>query len=170
MKKPKVNKKEEKKYYGYGVEIHQTCIESYRSPEQYGDWRESYDNRCGDVVRRDAQYPDVVSIYDIPAGEDAWVVWAEYSSGDSFGHSTRGYTEVIGIFRKQDYDSAESLQRSIEIANREHDRRRDSNGYRFETPDGQVFESGFAPWYGYFDSLDSVNIDRVHVARSRNED
>ena len=157
MKKPK---KSDVKYYGYGVEVISRCTDSYRSPEQYGEWRESWDNHLKGIARAGVEHPDVVSIHDIARGEDAWVVWVEYSSGDSFGCADRGYTDVIGIFRKADYAAAEELQRGLEVTSKYDYNRHD---YKIETSDGQVFESGFASWTGYFDSLDTVHIERVTV-------
>lgn len=147
--------------FGYGVEIRQTCVHSERSPEQYGDWSEAYDNRLSDIARKGAEYPDVVCDFDIPVGEDAWVVWIEWSSGDSFGWGDNAYTDVMGIFRKQDYDSAESLKRQIE--NHGADEKYNFS-YKFETPDGQKFE-GHASWKGYFERLSNVHIEKVTVVK-----
>lgn len=149
------------KKIGYGVEIRQRCVESYHSPEQYGEWRESYDNTLVGIARKGVECPDVVSDLNIPVGEDAWVVWIEWSSGDSFGWGNNSYTDVIGIFRKQDYDSAESLKRQIE----NHGEGEKYNfSYKFETPDGQKFE-GHASWVGYFDRLSGVHIEKVTVVK-----
>ena len=161
MKKPK---KSDVKYYGYGVEVISRCTEDYRSPEEFGEWRESWDNHLKGIARLGVEHPDVVSIHDIPRGEDAWVVWVEYSSGDSFGQSEHGYTEIIGIFRKADYDAAEELQRGLkQTVSYDFKNRTNWHEYKIETSDGQVFESGFASWTGYFERLDNVYIDRVTV-------
>lgn len=160
MKKSK-SKKAKVQHYGYAVEVHQTCTHSEYSSEPYGDWSESYDNRLDSVARKGAEYPDVTSIHDIAEGEDAWVVWVEWSAGDSFGWATRSATDVIGIFRKQDYHAAEELAEQIQ------NKKKDSNfSYEFHTSDGQTF-TGCASWIGYFDSLENVNIDRVCVVRSK---
>lgn len=149
------------KCFGYGVEIKQRCTENYRSPEQWGEWRESYENSLSDVARKGAEYPDVTSDFDIPIGEDAWVVWIEWSSGDSFGWGTNSYTEVMGIFRKQDWESADSLKEQIENYGEGKDY---DFSYEFETPDGQKFK-GCASWRGYFERLENVYIQRVYVVK-----
>jgi hypothetical protein len=155
MKKPA---KLTEQHFGYGVKIRSRCDHSERSDEQYGSWYESYTNRIGSAVQSQTEYPDVTSTYEITPGEDAWVVWVEYSTGDSFGHGDCNGTEVVGIFRKEDYHAAKSLKEQIH-----RHAAADFASYRFETSDGQVFESGCAPWSGYFERLDEVHIDRVCV-------
>jgi hypothetical protein len=151
------------KQYGYKIAVESDCNESYHSGKQYGEWRESYSNHLSSIATHDDEYPDVVSIHNIEPGQAALVVWIEWSTGDSFGHSDRGCTEIIGLFR--DLESAESLRQQIKSWRRNDKSKKwdEQNSYHFKTPDGQEFTSGFAPWSGYFDSLDSVNIDSVGV-------
>ena len=150
------------KMYGYKVEVESYCNESYRSPEQWGEWRESYSNHLKSMASHDDKYPDVVSIFNIDPGQMALVVWIEYSTGDSFGRGTRSCTEVIGLFR--DMQSALSLKQQIESWRpNETAKWAEQHSYHFTTPDGQEFKSGFAPWSGYFESLDAVHIDAVGV-------
>lgn len=150
------------KMYGYKVEVESHCDSSYRSPEQWGEWRESYSNHLKSMSSHDDEYPDVVSIFNIDPGQMALVVWIEWSSGDSFGRADRGRTEVIGLFR--DMESAQSLKQQIESWQpNETNKWEEQHSYHFKTPDGQEFKSGFAPWAGYFDSLDAVHIDAVGV-------
>ena len=95
---------------------------------------------------------------------EAFVVWVEWSTGDSFGHGERCRTEVLGLFKS--YDDAEVLKDAIEASSNKYDRRgyeNDGAAYWVKTPDGQIFTSGWAPWLGYFESLDSVCIDWVEV-------
>ena len=145
--------------FGYIINIDQYCNHYEHSSEQYGNWSESHTNTLNRTANKTTEFPVVVSIHDIPSGSNALVVWAEWSTGDSFGKSSGGAAEVIGIFK--DLDSAASLRNQIE----DHTKNRKSGeyGYKFETPDGQIFESGFAPWTGYFETLESVNVDTVVV-------
>ena len=148
--------------YGYKVTMESYCNESYHSGEQFGEWRESYTNHLKSIASRDDKYPDVNSIHKIEPGQGALVVWIEYSSGDSFGHADRKYTEIMGLFK--DMESALSLKTQIESWNpRENKKWEEAHSYHFKTPDGQEFKSGFAPWSGHFESLDSVNVDVVTI-------
>ena len=148
--------------YGYKVTVDSTCLESRYSDEQFGPWSESYTNHLESIAAHDSKYPDVNSIHNIEPGQGALVVWIEYSSGDSFGHADRKYTEIMGLFK--DMESALSLKNQIESWNpRENKKWEEAHSYHFKTPDGQEFQSGFAPWSGYFDSLDAVNVDAVSI-------
>jgi len=151
------------KHYGYEVDLESRCVDSEHSPEEYGDWCESYENSIGQYARKTDKYPDVASIHDIEKGLNAFVVWIVWSSGDSFGHAYGAHSEVIGLFK--DMESALSLKESIEKwrPNEKTKKWEEQYSYFFNTPDGQIFESGFAPWAGYFESLDSVNVDTVVI-------
>jgi len=119
-------------------------------------------------VRKTTEYPDVASIHDIPLGTNVLIVWAEWSSGDSFGHATNGSTEVLGLFL--DMASAKALADGIKNCNKKpyhYSYRKEttptSDGYDIKTPDGQRFTCGFASWNGYFESLTDVHINNATV-------
>lgn len=143
--------------FGYKVDIEQYCDHNERSDEDYGSWSSSFTNSLSDIVRKTNEYPDIVSSLDIAPGTRALVVWAVWSTGDSFGRSSGSGTEAFGIFT--DIKSAEELQKAMEDYS--HGNRKDD--IVVTTSDGQVFKLGYMPWFGYFDSLDSVRIDAVSV-------
>ena len=154
--------KNKTKQYGYKVTVESYCNESYHSGKQFGEWRESYTNNLKSIASHDGKYPDVNSIHNIEKGKPALVVWIEWSTGDSFGHGNRTCTEIMGLFK--DMESALSLKTQIESWNpRENKKWEEAHSYHFKTPDGQEFKSGFAPWSGHFESLDSVNVDVVTI-------
>lgn len=158
----KASKRKALPKFGYKVGIERHCDHSYYSEESYGDWHESYTNRLENFAAHTDEYPDVASIHNIDAGQGALVVWIEWSSGDSFGHGDRNNAEVMGLFR--DPESANFLKQQIESWTPNDKAKWDqAKSYHFKTPDGQEFQSGFAPWAGYFDTLESVNIDAVTV-------
>ena len=134
--------------FGYKVQIEQYQDESYRSDEEYGDWQESYSNTFNSVEKIE-KYPDLVSVEELIQGNPVHVVWAEWSDGDSFGNSYRGRVEAYGVFSK--WEDALGLKTALENST--------NNGYNFTASTGQVFESKYVPWNGYFESLDSINID-----------
>lgn len=143
--------------FGYKVDIEQYCDHNERSDEDYGSWSSSFTNSLSDIVRKTNEYPDIVSSLDIAPGTRALVVWAVWSTGDSFGRSSGSGTEAFGIFT--DIKTAEELQKAMEDYS--HGNRKDD--IVVTTSDGQVFKLGYMPWFGYFDSLDSVRIDAVSV-------
>ena len=144
--------------FGYCVEMKSYCDHSEHSGEQYGDWSESWSNDLGNKVKKidknSKNIADIASSLDIQLGKNAFVVWLEYSSGDSFGYATDKYTEVLGIF--EDVNAARELQQFIENF-------KDGHEFSFTTSDGQTFKQGFASWTGYFDSVSRVVIDVVTV-------
>jgi hypothetical protein len=147
--------KEAPQYFGYDISIASYCEHSERSPEEYGSWSESYTNTLSSKFATKGGH-SVASTLDIPAGSTAYVVWVEWSTGDSFGWADRSATEVVGIFA--DEAAADHLSRAIREQNWSS-----KESYDIRTPDGQQFQSRFAPWAGYFDRLDSVHVDVVEV-------
>jgi hypothetical protein len=73
-------------------------------------------------------------------GDDAYIVIARYSDGDTFTH-TNGYWVIIGVYKTADeaHDVSESINR------REYD------GMRH------------LPWHGYFSSFENVDTHYMKV-------
>lgn len=150
--------------FGYKVNIRSYCTHSEREPEQFGSWSESYDNSFIGIHKNPkGGYPDVVSELDIAPGEEVWVVWLEYSTGDSFGWSDRGGTETIAVFRE--YSDAERLQKELEKKTEyefgSFDNLENLNKIHFETSYGEVIDIHTGTWCGYFERLDNVHIEKT---------
>lgn len=141
--------------FGYKVNIEQYCNYHERAEEQYGDWRASYSNTMSNIVQKTDTYPDITSSLDITPGTNALVVWAVWSSGDSFGHADGSSSEAFGIFT--DIKSAEQFRQALSAAKEQ------SKDTTLTTTDGQVFTIGYLPWFGYFESLDDIRVDVVTV-------
>lgn len=150
--------------YGYSVNINQSLESEQLAEEEYGSWEDCYSNQF-EKISKAKEIPDVVSDFDIQKGEKCWVVWVEYSSGDSFGMSENCSTEVCGVFR--DKKCAQELERAIKEQNRVYSQGEfefgesweDQNKFYFKTSDGQEFQYGFCPWYGYFEVLENVYVE-----------
>lgn len=145
---------DEKEMFGYRFSIDQTCTNSYHSGEQWGEWSESYVNRSDAYIRKENKYPDVVCPYKLDSGDSAFVVWVEYSTGDSFGHGERNATETIAMFK--------DIKAALDLKNKLEKHAKDE-GYEYDLQclDGQNIKSGFASWKGYFDHLDEVHVTPV---------
>ncbi len=122
--------------FGYRVVIDQYCDHSEYSDEAYGPWSTSHSNSFGSICKTE-QYPDVTSEHDFAVGERVFVVWAEWSSGDSFGNGDRCSVEAFGVFKTG--AEATAYQQELESANHSGDR--------------------WLPWFGYFESLDAVHVE-----------
>src|SRR5688572_22343793 len=94
------------KKFGYEVFIDQHCNTSYHSGELYGDWSESYSNYFRSVNLKSTNHPDVISDTEFKAGDKIWLVWVEYSTGDSFGHGYRSRVDSVAVFDNP-YDAVE---------------------------------------------------------------
>ena len=135
--------------FGYKVEIDQICTDSYSSSEEWGDWSSDNSNYFKQVTKTDV-YPDITSSLNIKEGELCFVVWAEWSSGDSFGTARDGNTEALAIFT--DVQSVKEFQEKV----------LNSEGYsvNFTTPDGQIHDVR-CPWAGYFETLTDIHIEQT---------
>jgi len=151
-----------KQMFGYTVYLEQTNHISEREEAEWGSWSSdnSWDFRG---VSKGGEYPDIASSLDIPAGEDCFVVWVQWSSGDSFGHSSGAYAEPIGIFKS--IAAAHELADAVEnLHNFECGKmQKNGDGYIIDTSDGQHFEDNFCSWRGYFESVDCVAIEHTFV-------
>lgn len=144
--------------YGYSVVINSTCLEKYREPVEFGEWREEYINVFS-CIQKNSKSPDIVVENDIPVGETCYVVWVEYSQGDSFGwgknygvepmYVTTSYDvalEVMGIIleNSKEYDNKSEYKNSQIIPL--------NNGETLKLPD-------YFPWCGYFERLERVHVE-----------
>lgn len=150
--KPKKKHKSKIQSFGYKVEISRYCDFSEHSDEEYGPWSESYSNSFISIKKTE-QFGDVFSSLDLDKTA-GFLVWVEYSTGDSFGHAERGQVEVVAICKTQ--KGAKKLKEFIHSVSAE-----DSSEYRQKiTIDGQKLEI-YCPWLGFFDHLDEVHIQPV---------
>ena len=136
-------------YFGYNVNICSKCDYSECSEEEFGDWSELYSNSFKSITKTD-KYPDVTSLHDFKSGDVAYLVWVEYSTGDSFGSGHRNGTEVIALLKNG--ADATALEKAIFIS---------GDKFSWTSSEGQVIEYGFAPWRGYFENLEDVHIETV---------
>jgi len=136
--------------FGYKIEIRGANYQSEHEDTDYGAWSSSQTNHLDEFIYPTLKYPDAVTPFELKSGDRCFVVWVEWSSGNSFGRGDRSSTEIIGAFL--DPAAAFELKNALEIVTCE---------YKIKTRDGQLFESGYAPWCGYFESLDEIHVDQV---------
>lgn len=136
--------------FGYKVNINSICEDSYRSEEEYGEWGATYSNSFDGVHKSTDKHPDVVSVEDLGTGTMAYVVWLDYSTGDSFGSGTRNCTDTPAIF--SNIEDATKLASMIRTQSESG-----TVNYVFTASTGQVF-SIYASWSGYFETLENVYV------------
>ena len=128
------------------------CDDSYSSEEQYGDWWANYSFSPPTLAwsvskSRYRSYPYAGP--DIAPGTPIFVIYAVWSSGDSFGSDSRGSYEVMSVTTDMD--------RAI----RNMDALRKEGKGVIENDNGTTMEIGWKPWDGYFESLDELTIATV---------
>ena len=136
-----------KPMFGYKVDINQHCYHSERDGEQWGSWSESYSNDFRSITPVD-EYPDITSSLDIKVGDICYVVWAEWSSVDSFGRGDNSSIEALAVFN--DLECAKHLAKAA----------REAKHYNFvlKTKDGQQHDV-YCGWVGYFEYLSGIYIE-----------
>ena len=133
------------KHHGYRVDIETTLISD--DCESDGCWYAVYQNRFNSVTKTNG-VSDITSTIVINPGEECYVVWAEWSSGDSFGTGDNSSTEALAIFT--DKKSADIFVKVLENT-REYSK-------KIITPDKQS-HSVQCGWVGYFESLTAIHIE-----------
>ena len=149
----------EKVKTGYHVVINSHCDDSEYSEEQYGDWSESWSHYFGSIhLLAHGQYSDVNSDHAFNIDDHVYVVWLEYSSGDSFGWANSKYTQVVGVLKTQ--EAADEFEAWINHTSGEK-----GDGNIFESSDGQTIEV-YRSWEGYFENLEAVHIQSTLIEPS----
>lgn len=136
------------------------CDYSHYSNEPYGEWSESFYFEVWDtaIILPDGDKyvyagPGEIEYYEgeLAEGDLIYVVIANYSGGDSFGHASRKYVDVCSINKDSNiaYDNLRALGSKKPII----------------TLDNGGTHSYYRSWDGYFESLDSLEIHTMIVKK-----
>jgi hypothetical protein len=149
--------------FKYNVNIEQNCTFREESEEEWGEWNAQYNNKLIDVNKsnKDSQF-EVLSDFDFKVGGAAYLVWLEYSSGDSFGQSYCGGVEAIGLFKNK--KCAEELENFIKKDYEDSKKVFGTNMLNYTTSDGQNFDYIYTyPWKDYFGGLENVYVEKIKI-------
>lgn len=148
------------------------CTWSESSNEQYGAWSADYDLEVGDVAlihsektpryvrgERESYEGELVE------GDLIYVVVANWSSGDSFGHASRCHVEVPCVNK----DEATARRNLKELERKRDSKKYDDCNVALMNDDGSVYPY-HRSWLGYFESLDSLEIHTMIVKNYNEED
>ena len=106
----------------------------------------------------DNDYCDVIIEDTVSPGESLWLVWAVYSTGDSFGHDDAANIEFVSAHR--DEGTARHNAGMLGSIARDAD-----YGHRVKVLlDGGNTMDYTVPWLGYFESLDYVEVGQFVVS------
>jgi hypothetical protein len=143
---------------GYKVNIDSTVIESQTASEPYGDWYCEKIHSMSNIALRVNEYPDITSNLDIQAGMTAIVVWAIWSTGDSFGTSKCDSAEAMGIF----VDPEAATQFASVLEKFSGGDGAGHNCLEITTIDGQHHKV-YVPWVGYFEYFETIEVSSVII-------
>jgi len=157
IKTKKVDKKEEKpKSYAVNI-LHTLSCRVTRHADHTDEWDAddlAYQPEVQAVQLSGSEYGDFYLDSEPKVGENFFLVYVIYSTGDSFHHE-EGRIEFVGLLK--DAVDAEALA--------EHIRKSDGSLTRYQValPSGESIEYYNGAWTGYFESLTSVNVASIPV-------
>ena len=146
----------------YGIEViyrGYTSITSEVDPDD--EWsRPSTETQYSidgfEVHKREADGYELQTLYEPQHGVDYYLLYAVYSTGDSFGHDDGGGIEFIGFYTDSEKWIGEENQRRIDTNSY------DSGSYNITllSPRAKEFKL-YPPWTGYFEHLDYTDLQIV---------
>ena len=152
----------DQKKFGYKFNITRdvvSCKESGSTEDYSYQYLYTYHQAPDTIAYKTDEYPDIVSILDLPANSTAYVVYAVWSDGDSFGCSRYSSAEPFGIFKS--FDCAKEF--SSQLYNPVYDPNKSETSIVIDCSDGQRFEYRFFPWGDWFSDLEYVDVIQVTV-------
>jgi hypothetical protein len=139
------------------VRINDICTHSYREDRDWGHWEETYMNNLESVsLDKDrAYYSESVPVdFEVAKGDIVYVLWAEYSTGDSFGRGVRNATDIVHVF-KDENKAWDAYRLLMDVGEK------DRSG-KFVSDTGKEVPY-YCPWLGYFEELDALHVDTAIV-------
>ena len=108
------------------------------------------------ALESDSKYYDLAVPFEPDFETTYYVLYAVYSTGDSFGQDDGRGVEFIGFYTENELDIANENRRTIEAP-----RKSDSYSITLRTPTGGRSFKQATPWDGYFEHLDYVDIASI---------
>jgi hypothetical protein len=99
-------------------------------------------------------YDSITPCFEHEIGQTVYLVWAEYSDGDSFGNDS-GKVEIVDIFSNEEL--ANACARAVRVS--EDGGNQD---FSFARQNGQTIKQS-CPWFDYFAHLDTVHVDSLVI-------
>lgn len=158
-KKVRVAKAKAAEVVAYEIRVaHESyCTDSYRSEEQYGEWREHNEVSVGETftytetTANDGRWYDMMVPFKPEADRPYYLIYGVYSTGDSFG-SRSGVIHFVGLFENE--EDATEIAKLIEKI----------DGYQYSINyKGQDYH---IPWTGYFESLERLEMKPIRLGDS----
>jgi hypothetical protein len=137
------------------VRINDICTHSFREDRDWGSWEETYMNSLGGVYLNKDCYGESVPVdFEVAKGDIVYVLWAEYSTGDSFGRGVRNATDIVHVF-KDESKAWDAYRILMDVGEK------DRSGKFISDTDKEV--PYYCPWLGYFEELDALHVEAAIV-------
>lgn len=132
---------------------------SEREDREWGSWSEDTHNDVNGLqIVEEKDYYDLIADFDVKVKDFVYLVYATYSTGDSFGHGT-GCIEYIAVFKTE--EKAARLKKMLQKRD-QGDKNENKFTFKYTTESGKKIEN-HCPWDGYFESLESVYVEELEI-------
>lgn len=147
------------------IKTHQLTVSQVKSLQLFYGYKVSF---CSDFVGEDGRnsvyqvtfsdiahtndVPDVVSTVNLEPGESGYLVWVNWSSGNSMSICENGSYESLAIFKTE--EQAEAFTNAMSLS---------ANEISY-IEDGQLFYMTYPAWVGYFEQDAQFKIERFQIA------
>ncbi|RYD56158.1 MAG: hypothetical protein EOP83_21420 [Verrucomicrobiaceae bacterium] len=105
---------------------------------------------------------DLHADFPVEVGDLVYVIFAIYSTGDSFGQDNRSNFESISVHKNR-----ERAEENAEVLRHMEKDGTYSSWEAILTTDGGTRFPFHVPWLGYFESLDEVRVEEHYVEQGR---
>lgn len=127
-----------------------------------------------DGISLASEYPDVTACFPVKDGDTIYLLYAVYSTGDSFGHDENSSIAYIDVFKT--YEKAEKAAKDIRmhanwfkgvhgfVVPSKEEKKKYASDYQVDIKreNGKTMDV-FAGWNGYFESLSYVQVESFVV-------
>lgn len=105
------------------------------------------------------KYFDVITKFKPDNKSTYYILYAVYSTGDSFGRDHEKEIEYYGLYEEKDLDIAKQNLAILKGT-------RDNKTFKVELKD----QTAYIPWAGYFEDLSYVALEQIHLESDDDED
>ena len=119
-----------------------------------GDTETSYEVR-GVTLQEEDSY-NAIPVEHINKGDTIYIVYAVYSTGDTFGTDSGGEIELVSVHKTK-----ELAEKNVRMIN-SRTKKEANCSISIELDNGNIF-TRYCPWDGYFESLDYCEYKEVVV-------
>lgn len=137
--------------------IKTSYIEETSTPDSSDEWdRGNTETTHGiEGFEVESKWTDLTVDFEPKYDLTYFLLYAVYSTGDSFGHDEAAGIEFLGMF--ENYETAELNMKRVEAMT-------NFGSCTLLTDFGMNYDM-YVPWFGYFESLNYIRIQKIQRAR-----